>query len=169
MTTKKYVGLNAGQLEEVAGTVISTGVTEAGNIPALDGTGRLDVSVMPVGIGPDTQSMVSSENFSAGALVNVWDDGGVNKARKADCSNGRKCHGFVLSSSTSGDTVLVYFEGVNTAVSVAGAPGATMYLSTAGAASATPPSTAGYISQEIGTMASTTALNFEPQRTVKLA
>lgn len=166
----KYIRQNAGQLAEVEGTVTSAGAGDAGKIVALDSSGRLDNSMMPSGIGSDTEVMASSENLAAGDLVNIWNDSGTRKARKADASNGRRAHGFVLSGTSSPANATVYLSGDITGLTSL-TPGTAMYLSgtTAGGATATSPSTAGQISQEIGIAVSTTAIGFQPQQPITLA
>lgn len=166
----KYIKNNAGQLAEVEGTVTSAGAGDAGKIVALDSSGKLDNSIMPSGIGADTEVMATSENLSAGDLVNIWNDSGTRKARKADASNGRRAHGFVLSGTTSPANATVYLSGDITGLTSL-TPGVAYYLSgaTAGAATSTAPSTSGYISQEIGVAVSTTAIAFEQQQPITLA
>jgi hypothetical protein len=166
----KYIKNNSGQLAEVEATVSSTGATEAGKIVALDGSGKLDVSTLPTGIGATTKVAATTENLSAGNLVNLFNDSGTVKARKADASNGRRAHGFVLTGTTSPNNATVYLDGTITGLTGL-TPGAAYYLSgaTAGAATATAPSTAGYISQEIGIALSATEINFEEQQPITLA
>lgn len=166
----KYIRQNAGQLAEVEGTVTSAGAGDAGKIPALDSSGKLDSSLMPSGIGADTEVMATSENLSAGDLVNIWNDAGTRKARKADASNGRRAHGFVLTPVTSPANATVYMSGDITGLTSL-TPGANMYLSatTAGASTSTSPSTAGQMSQEIGTAVSATSIVFKPQQPITLA
>lgn len=166
----KFIKLSSGQLTEQEALVTSAGAGDAGKIPALDAAGKLDNSVMPVGIGADTKVIAASENLAAGDLVNLWNDAGTIKARKADASNGRRAHGFVLSAVTSGNNATVYFEGTITGLSSL-TPGAIMFLSgsSAGTATSTAPSTTGQIVQEIGVAISATEISFEPQRPVTLA
>lgn len=166
----KYIRQNAGQLAEVEGTVTSAGAGDAGKIVALDSSGRIDSSMMPSGIGADTEVMATSENLSSGDLVNIWNDSGTRKARKADASNGRRAHGFVLAGTTSPNNATVYLSGDITGLTSL-TPGAAYYLSgsTAGAATATSPSTAGQLSQEIGIAVSATAIAFQPQQPITLA
>ena len=167
---EKYIKNNSGQLAEVEATVSSTGATEAGKIVALDGSGKLDVSTLPTGIGATTKVAATTENLSAGNLVNLFNDGGTIKARKADASNGRRAHGFVLTGVTSPNNATVYLDGTITGLTGL-TPGAAYYLSgsTAGAATATAPTTASYISQEIGIALSATEINFEEQQPITLA
>jgi len=166
----KYLRQNSGQIAEVEATVVSTGAPEAGDIPALDSTGKLDPSVMPVGVVADTKSVVSSENLAAGDFVNVYNNSGTLNVRKADASNGRRAHGFVLAGVTSPAAATVYLEGTNTQLSGL-TVGGTYYISgaTAGAATATAPSTTGYIVQEIGVALSATEISFEAQMPITLA
>lgn len=166
----KYIKQDAGQLAEVEGLVTSQGSQDAGKIVALDSSGKLDQSMMPSGIGADTEVMASSENLSAGDLVNIWNDSGTRKARKADASNGRRAHGFVLAGTTSPNNATVYLSGDITGLTSL-TPGAAYYLSgaTAGASTSTAPSTAGYLSQEIGIAVSATSIAFQPQQPITLA
>lgn len=52
MAAKKYLSLSNGRIQEVTGLVTSSGATDDGKLPALDASGRLDASMMPVGVGP---------------------------------------------------------------------------------------------------------------------
>lgn len=166
----KYLRNNAGVLTETEATVTSAGAANAGDIPALDGTGRLDNSVMPVGIGADTASITASENLAAGDFVNIYNDAGDAKARKADAStSGKYAHGFVLAAVDSGDPAVVYFEGPNTQVT--GATPGEVFLSatTAGGFTSSAPSTAGQVVQKIGVATSATSINFEWLHPIVLA
>lgn len=164
----KYIYNNSGLLTEREGLVTSAGAGDAGKIPALDAAGKLDNSVMPVGIGADTASIQASENLAAGDFVNIHNSSGA-RARKADASNGREAHGFVLSAVTSGNPATVYFEGQNTGV-VSATPGV-VYLSasTAGSFTSTAPSSAGQTVQRLGVAVSSTAINFEGAQPILLA
>lgn len=166
----KYLNYIAGVLTQIEALVTSAGAADAGKIVALDGDGKLDSTVMPVGIGADTMTIQASENLAAGDLVNVHDVTGANRVRKADASNARRADGFVLSSVTSGQDATVYFEGAITGLSGL-TIGATYFLSgaTAGAATAIAPSTSAYIVQEIGRAVSTSRIAFEPQQPITLA
>jgi hypothetical protein len=165
----KYIANSSGQLIEVEANVSSAGAGDAGKLVALDGSGKIDSTVLPVGVGAETVSIEATENLAAGDLVNIYNSSGV-KCRKADASNGRRASGFVLSSVTSGNNATVYVEGTITGLSSL-TPGTVYYLSgsTAGAATATAVSTSGYISQEVGVAVSTTAISFEPQQPITLA
>lgn len=159
----KYLELTSTGISEKAAIDSSAGAGDAGKIPALDGTGRLDSSFMPAGTGADVQTVAASENLAAGDFVNIWDSTGA-KVRKADASGGlgKKAHGFVLAGVTSGNNATVYFEGVNTQV-VGLTVGATYWLSgtTPGGVTTTPPTTSGYIAQVVGNAITATTLNTE--------
>jgi hypothetical protein len=164
----KYIANNAGVLTEVAGLAASVGAADAGKIPQLDGTGRIDSSMMPVGIGADTAAITASEALAAGDFVNIWNSSGA-KARKADATTaGKEAHGFVLSAVGSGAAATVYFEGTNTQVS-GQTPGRVYLSTTAGAATATAPSAAGNVAQLVGFATSATSINFQASQPIVLA
>lgn len=168
MAAKKFLRMIAGGIAEAFGIVVSAGAANDGDLVALDATGKLDNSVMPVGIGKDTKVMTTSEALAAGDFVNVWNSSGA-KVRKADATvAGKEAWGFVLASATSGGTVEVYFEGTNTQVTGM-TPGNVYLQTTAGAAGATVPSTAGNIVQAVGVAISATEINFERGMPVTLA
>ena len=102
-------------------------------------------------------------------MVNIHDATG-RKVRKADASNGREIHGFVLSAITSGQNGTVYFEGTVTGLSSL-IIGAKYFLSaaTAGEVVATAPSGTGELVQRAGTAISATELSFEPADPITLA
>jgi hypothetical protein len=164
----KYIKNDSGQLAEVEATTSSAGAGDAGKIVGLDSSGKIDSSMMPTGIGAETESMVASETLSAGDLETTYNDSGTRKARKADNSNGRRAHGFVLTGVTSAATATVYMEGALTGLTsiTLGAP---YYLGTTGAHTATAPTAACTLSQEIGIGVSTTVISFEPQQPITLA
>lgn len=155
----KYITNNAGQLAEVSTITSSAGAGDAGKIVGLDAAGKLDQSVLPVGIGADTAAITTSEALSAGDLVNVWESTGA-KVRKADATTaGKEAHGFVLAGAAGGAVATVYFEGTNTQLS--GLTAGRLYLSTTpGATTRTAPSGSGNVVQAVGFAVSTTAMNF---------
>ncbi len=146
----------------------SAGAGDSGKLPALDGSGRLDTSFMPVGIGADTAAIATSETLAAGDFVNIWDNTGA-AVRKADATTaGKEAHGFVLAAFTHPTTATVYFEGSNTAVS-GKTPGLQFLLTAAGTSGSTAPSGSGNIVQRLGVAVSATVINFEPQQPITLA
>ena len=168
MAAKKFLRLVNGVLTEIFGVQMSAGAANAGDLVSLDDSGRIDNSMMPVGIGTDTATVTASETLAAGDWVNVWNNSGA-KVRKADATTaGKEAHGFVLAAVTSGNPATVYFEGTNTQVT-GQTPGAVFLQTTAGVGGPTVPSASGNVVQQIGVAVSATAVNFERGAPVTLA
>ncbi len=169
MPAKKFLRLVSGVITEVFGVQTSAGAANAGDVPVLDDTGRIDNSMMPVGIGADTAVIAASESLGAGDWVNIWNDAGTAKVRKADATTaGKETNGFVLAAVTSGNPATVYFEGTNTQVT-GQTPGPVYLQTTAGTGGTTIPSASGNVVQSIGVAVSATAVNFERSAPVTLA
>ena len=156
----KFLKVVAGQVQEEATVTISAGAGDSGKAVSLDASGKVDISVLPTGIGADTTSVLTSEILAAGDKVNLYDNAGTRNARKADNSNGREADGFVIVGFASGATATVYLEGANNALSALTA-GTKYYLGTSGAVTATAPSAAGARVQFLGKATSATALDFQ--------
>lgn len=167
----KYIRNNAGQLTETNGLVSSTGVSDANKIVETGSDGRLDPTVMPAGFGAETKSIVAFENLAAGDFVNVFNDSGTIKVRKADASGGnaKRAHGYVLAAVTAPASATVYYGNLNnqlTGLTI----GAMYYLSgTAGAVTTTPPTTPTHIVQQIGVATTVSEILVEIQPTITLA
>ena len=167
----KVLSLNTdGSFAEIQPVVTSAGAGSAGLLAQLDGTGKFDISTMPTGIGADTQSIVCSENLSAGDFVNIYNNGGTVTCRKAlAVDNTKPANGFVKSAFTSAATALVYVRGLNPNVAlgtfVVGDIGSKVFLSpsTSGGVTKTIPATTGNIAQCIGSIdavGATVTVNF---------
>lgn len=168
MTGNKYLSNNAGVITEIASNQASAGSGDAGKLVALGASGTLDLTMMPSGIGPDTQTISASENLTAGALVNVWNSTGA-KVRNADATvAGKEAHGFVLASVSSGASATVYFIGNNSGLTGL-TPGVQFLQTTPGTVSTTPPSATGNVVQRVGFATSATNLNFDSQPPIVLA
>ena len=190
---QKVITNNAGQLQEVASISTSAGAADAGKIIATNasgqidgsflnatvssspnklvmtgGDGRIDVSVLPTGVGADTAVINASEALAAGDLVNIWNNSGTANVRKADASTaGKEAHGFVLAAVASGASATVYFEGTNTQMT--GLTPGRQYLSTTpGKTSATAPTGSGQVVQVVGLAVSATAMNFQSNQPIVL-
>lgn len=158
----------AGGFREVEASAVG-GAGQANKIPALDVSGRLDTTMMPTGIGAETSIVPAFGALAAGDLVNVYNDGGVMKARKADASNTTApANGFVLAAVVDGANATVYWGGLNSAVSGL-TPGQHYLSTTAGASNHVAPSTAGNVVQKVGIAVSSTVLQFNPQDPILLA
>jgi len=167
---EKYFYNNGGTYTERELAASSSGAGDAGRGVALDSGGKLDNSLFPTGIGDETKELTASESLSAGDFVNVFDDTGTAKIRKADATtSGKRAHGFVLASVTSGAAGTFYAAGINNQMT--GLTGGTTYFldTTAGGVNATAPSGSGNIVQEIGVALSATEIAFQPQKPVVLA
>jgi hypothetical protein len=170
----KILSLNTdGSLQEIQPIVSSAGAGDAGKLAQVDVNGKFDVSLMPTGIGADTQSVLTSEVLVAGDFVNIYDNSGTRNCRKANAADNTKpANGFVLSGFDSGATALVYVRGLNTSVPVgtfvAANVGKKVFLSpsTAGTATLTIPASTGQIAQVLGTIEAfggTVTINFSEQ------
>lgn len=153
---------------QVEATQTSAGAGDAGEIVALNSSGKVDITMMPSGVGTPTISATAGEDLSAGNFVYI-NTADANKIYKADADAAAKfAIGYVLASATTGGACTVYFEGINdqlTSLTV----GLHHYLSaTAGASTTTKPSTTGQIVQYLGTAISTTSIAFNPQLPLEL-
>ena len=168
MAAKKFLRLVNGVLTEIVGVQASAGAGNAGDRVSLDDSGRIDNSMIPVGIGADTSTISASETLAAGDWVNVWNNSGA-KVRKADATTaGKEAHGFVLAAVTSGNPATVYFEGTNTQVT-GQTPGNAFLSTTAGRSAASAPTGSGNVVQCIGFATSPTTINFQAQLPIVLA
>lgn len=159
----KYLKNSSGTITEGATVATSAGSGDVDKIPSLDSNGRLDSSFMPSGIGADTQVVVASEALAAGDLVNVWNNGGLFKVRKADATTaGKEAHGFVLASVLISGNATVYFEGSDNVLSSL-LPGVYYLATTAGTVTQTAPSGSGNVVQRVGFASSATTLNFQSE------
>lgn len=169
MAASKFLALVSGRIREVFATVSSAGAADDGKIVALGTDGRLDSSVLPVGVGVETKTITASENLSAGNLVNIWNSGGSFRVRKADATAiGKEANGFVLASVSSGAAAQVYLEGTITGLTGL-LPGRYYLSTTPGEVTDTPPANAGNVVQYVGAAVSTTELTFEATDGVVLA
>lgn len=131
----KYQTLVSGRETMREGKVTSAGAADAGKIVALNAGGKIDPTMLDA---QDVTSIVASEALGAGDYVNIWNDAGTRKIRKADSTNDRPAHGFVKSAVLSAAAGNVYFEGANDGVS-GRTIGARQYLSASGGVQETAP------------------------------
>jgi hypothetical protein len=166
----KYLKQVSGVFTEQEAKASSGGAGDAGKIIALDPTGRIDGSMMPVGIGAETKTLQASENLADGDFVNIFNDTGTVKARKADATTpGKEANGFVLAAVVLGGSAVVYLDGINTHL-VGLTAGSVYYLSTtAGTVTDTSPSGTGNVVQRIGRALSATEIDFDPGPAITLA
>ncbi|MEE3507727.1 hypothetical protein QN399_15935 [Pseudomonas sp. 10C3] len=108
MAGQGFLARVAGRTKQIFGIQTSAGAADAGKIPALDATGKIDTSMMPTGIGANSVSVPASEAIGAGKFVNLWSNAGVLSMRLADNSNGRPAHGYVNTAVASAGTGTAY-------------------------------------------------------------
>lgn len=136
--TQKFLARIGGKTVQVEAIDVSSGVSDAGLIPALGSDGRLSPTMMPPGIGAETQLITATENLAAGSFVNIFSDSGDLAVRLADNSNGRPADGYVQTAVLMAQDALVYpLDGVNANLSGL-TPGVEYWLGTAGGVTATP-------------------------------
>ena len=109
--------------------------------------------------------------MSAGNVVNIYNNAGTPNARKADATaEGKEANGFVIAAVSSSATATVYLDGAQITGLSGLTAGARQYVSTtAGAVTATPPSTAGNVVQCVGVAVNATTIDFMPAEPVTLA
>lgn len=156
----KFLSIISGIITEVAGLAVSAGAGSVGSIPQLDSAGRLDISMMPVGLGSDTYTSTAAESLLAGAYVYITPTGTIANASAA--SGGNTASGFVLLASAALAPATVYFEGRNTAVT-SRTIGAIQYLSDtiAGGVVEVAPVGVGKKYQRVGRAVSATSIDTE--------
>lgn len=158
MSGKKYIRLDpvTGRLTQQAATDVSDGSANAGDIVALDPSGKISQTMLPAGVGQSTISAVATEALSAGDLVQVYSNGGVRSVRKANATDYTKpSNGFVLDSIAQSASGIVYLGGQNTAIPLGTFTpadiGKRVFLSTtAGGVTTTPPTAPGNLIQPVG-------------------
>lgn len=162
MSTNKFLTFLGNAKQLVTAISSSAGAGDANKIIATGSNGRLDATLLPVGVGVSTQSIVASEALGAGDFINIWSNAGTRSARKADASNNRPAHGFVLAAVANAAQATVYQQGENTSLTGL-TSGTLMFLSatTAGQSTANSPSASGQISQVLGYALSTTSILYE--------
>lgn len=162
MSTNKFLTIIGGARKLVSAIFQSAGSADANKIISTNSAGKLDASFLPSGVAIQTEAIAASEALAAGDFVNIFDDEGTRKVRKADASNSRLANGYVLEVVVSGQNATVYKTGSNSALSGL-TSGQIRYLSatTAGRSTATAPSASGQIIQCLGYAESTTSVLFE--------
>lgn len=170
MAAKKYLALIAGAISEVFATVVSAGAADGGKIVALGDDGLLDATLMPSGIGANMGAASASEAIAARDLVNVYNDAGIVKVRKADASTtGKEANGWAPAAIANGVDGTIQYGGQMTGLT--GLTAGKRYLSdtTPGLSTDTPPAGTGKIVQVVGTAISATAMNVEIDNPIILA
>jgi hypothetical protein len=168
MAGQGFLARVAGRTKQLFGLQTSAGAADAGKIVALNSDGKIDITMLPAGVGANTVTAPASEALSAGDFVNLYDNAGVLSARKADNSNNRQAHGFVTAAVTSSATATVYRLNTTNANRSGLTAGGNYWLGTSGGVISTPLDPAvdvGKTDQYLGIAKSTTELvtaEYEP-------
>lgn len=159
----KFINLTGGLPSQESAINASAGAGDAGKLAKLDAAGRWDSSMMPAGITVETVPAVTSENLTAGNMVNLYLNGGVITARKMDNSaTGKPADGFVLATTVSPASATVYVEeAVNTMASGL-TIGADVFgdVATPGLATTTVPTGSTKVAQRLGKALTATSFIF---------
>ena len=172
MAVQRFLARIAGITEQVMGLVTSAGAADAGKIVATDVDGRINPTLMPVGIGANTVAAMAKSTLAAGKFVTFINEAGTLKCVPADNSTG-PANGYVTEAVTADDMATVYpLDGINshlTGLTI----GADYWLGTAGDPTDTPLDESdiankGKYSQYVGKAKSTTELITNDDGFVKL-
>lgn len=171
--TQGFLARVAGKTKQLFGLAVSAGAADAGKLVSTGSDGKLDASLMPVGIGANTTIAMASEAIGAGKFVNFHSNAGALGVRLADNSNGRQADGYVKDAVLNAVQATVYPLDTTNASMTELVPGARYWLGTAGGtiSAALDPmdsANAGKICQELGVAKSTTELVTDDQGYVVL-
>lgn len=161
--TQGFLARVSGKTKQLFGLAVSAGAADAGKLVATDTSGKLDLSLMPVGIGANTIIATASEAIGAGKFINFYSNAGSIGVRLADNSNGRQADGYVKDAVANAAAATVYpLDTTNTSLTGL-TPGARYWLGTAGgviatALDSTDTDNNGKICQELGVAKSATEL-----------
>jgi hypothetical protein len=170
MSASKYLNRDAttGLMTEKVSADVSTGAPDAGRVVALGADGMIDPSMLPTAESID---IVAGEDLDAWDVVEIYNDAGTAKARKASAASAtpRAASAFTRSAILTGVVGKVYPEG-DLMGQTGLTPGARQYLSeTVGMITATPVSGAGKLHQFVGKAISATEVSFDPDDVIVLA
>lgn len=167
MAGNKYLErTSSGDHHQRASVNSTAGVADANKIVSLNAFGYLDPSMIQ---GESVESFVAFEAIAAGDLVNVFDDGGTAKVRKAtNTGEATRAHGFAPSSILITATGDIYMW----SATIAGLSGLTVggryVLGTAGGVliASSSPTADSTIVQQVGVAKTTTVFEFNADMTV---
>lgn len=165
MAVHKVIELNSnGSQLEYAGKSTSAGAGDAGEFVILGAGGKLDLTVLPNGVGADAITAVAGEALAAGDFVYITAGGSVMKADATTFA--KRAMGYVITSVLNAGTATVFFDESNTALTALTAGSKYFLSATAGLATLTAPTTAGQFVQCLGIATSTTSLHVNLQEPI---
>lgn len=159
MAAPRYVTIDGVRKKLGTAAQASAGVADADKIVATGADGKIDESFLP---DSEKTFIEADETLSTRDFVNIFNDGGVEKVRKADASAfATRAFGFVRDNYVATDQAAVYSEGIlgGFAGLTIGAP---VFLSlVSGEVTQTPPTAADEIWQQVGEAYSETEIRIE--------
>lgn len=168
MALDKFISLEGGRRKLEAAIKASTGAADADKIIATGPDGKIDITLLPTGIGADIKVIETADALNQGAFVNFFDDTGTDKVRNADATNDRSAMGYVKDAYLVAENALVYFEGLNDDLSGL-TIGGEVYLGAGGAVKQTAPvNPSDVIHQFLGWAVSATEVSVEMQPSILL-
>ena len=143
-------------LGEGTGAVAFATIGTAGCVLTDNGSGS-DPSFQALSALANTMSVTVTETIAAGAMINLWASTGL-KVRNADNTDATKqADGFALTGAASGAITVVIGSAPNTQQTSL-TVGTRYFLGTAGAVTATAPTSSGDLVQSLGIAVTTTEL-----------
>jgi len=118
------------------------------------------------------ETLVASEQLTAGDVVNIWSNTGAARVRRASAVfPGKEANGFVDADTAAGEAVVVRYVGSKSQEGAPLVPGATYFLSGTepGGLALYPPTVSGHVVQVVGKASSHRTLVFNPGNSVVLA
>jgi len=157
--------LISGVIQRIVANVTSAGAADAGKLIQLNGSGKLDTTLLPAAalVGNEDYSLVASEALSAGDLINVFDNAGTPNIRKADATDATKPPmGFVVAAVSMGASGTARIGNGVIAGKTGLVIGSRYYLSAAtpGGITTTAPSATGNVVYAVGRAKSATEFNY---------
>lgn len=146
MSAEKYIAVESGQLVEKETVTTGGSAGDAEELIRLDSAGRIDPSLYAAPADAHSYSVECDETLSANQMVNIFNDAGAVKVRKANKA-GKPAHGYIESGTAAvaaGGNITVSFGRI-AKITVAAA---NRYLSTE-TCSSTPASVTGQLVQEV--------------------
>ena len=174
--TNKYVSLdNDGEFQYTQSINSSAGSGDANKIVSTGSDGKLADSLLPAGIGQNSQMFIAKEALEANKMVNIYrgvhQGGNENLCRKSDNTNGRAAHGYVKKAYAENASAEIFFDGNIPFGGSAFNVGDDGFLGTDGGVITTslnPNTTTGKMFQNVGTFIDIGTLHFAPSDPIGL-
>lgn len=121
------------------------------------------------GVGIGARTLMASEALTAGDLVNVWNDAGTSKLRRASAAaKGREANGWVTAGAEAGALATLNLGGVSTSMS--GLTVGKLFLSTTpGQVQSLAPTGPGQVVQRVGFAFTPAEFMFQPFVSITLS